>query len=179
MTCIVGIAHKGRVWVGGDSAGTGGWDQTIRADEKVFENGPMVFGFTTSFRMGQLLRYGLTVPRHHPDVDVMKYMCTSFIDAVRDTLKSGGWAANKDGAEKGGEFLVGYRGRLFHIGSDYQVGESVDGYAACGCGESYALGSLYCTTGTPDARITSALEAAAYFSAGVAGPFVTVVGGAA
>ena len=179
MTCVVGITHKSRVWIGGDSAGTAGWDQVIRVDEKVFVNGPMVFGFTTSFRMGQLLRYRLAIPDRYPDVDVMKFMCTSFVDAVRDVLKSGGFARAKDSAESGGTFLVGYQGRLFEIGSDYQVGESVDGYGAVGCGDSYALGSLYGSTGAPESRIEKAIEAASYFSAGVAGPVVCVSGGEA
>jgi hypothetical protein len=51
MTCIVGLVDGGRVWLGGDSAGVSGWDLTVRADRKVFRNGPYVMGFTTSFRM--------------------------------------------------------------------------------------------------------------------------------
>jgi len=38
------------------------------------------------------------------------------------------------GQEAGGTFLVGYRGRLFRVDSDYQVGESVNNYCAVGCG---------------------------------------------
>lgn len=45
MTCVVGIAHDGKVYIGADSAGTGGWQQRIRSDLKVFTNGSMVFGF--------------------------------------------------------------------------------------------------------------------------------------
>ena len=59
MTCIVGLVHEGVVYIGGDSAGVGGMSLTVRADEKVFQNGEFLMGFTTSFRMGQLLRYSL------------------------------------------------------------------------------------------------------------------------
>jgi hypothetical protein len=176
VTCIVGIADGERVWIGADSAGVAGWSVTIRADTKVFTNGPMVFGFTTSFRMGQLLRHALAVPKHF-EGDVDRWLCTDFINAVRGCLKDGGFATTKDGAERGGHFLIGYRGRLYSVDSDFQVGEPVDQYAAAGCGDDLALGSLHSTTGQPDDRIRRALLAAEYFSGGVSGPFHIVEGG--
>lgn len=52
MTCIVGYAVDGNVYMGGDSAGVGeGYSLQIRAEEKVFLKGSMIFGFTTSFRI--------------------------------------------------------------------------------------------------------------------------------
>ena len=56
MTCIAGLVHDETVYLAGDSAGTSGWNLTVRADPKVFANDSYVMGFTTSFRMGQLLR---------------------------------------------------------------------------------------------------------------------------
>lgn len=40
MTCIVGVVEGHTVWMGGDSAGVGGYALTVRADQKVFRNGP-------------------------------------------------------------------------------------------------------------------------------------------
>ena len=107
MTCIVGLVHEGVVYIGGDSAGVGGMSLTVRADEKVFQNGEFLMGFTTSFRMGQLLRYSLKPPRRHPDDDIHQYMVVDFINAVRECLKSGGYASKKNDVESGGTFLVG------------------------------------------------------------------------
>ena len=73
MTCIVGLVHEGVVYIGGDSAGVAGLSLVVRADE-MFRNGDFLMGFTTSFRMGQLLRYKLYPPRRHPDDRVAKYM---------------------------------------------------------------------------------------------------------
>ena len=181
MTCIVGIAQLGRVYIGGDSAGVSGLDLRIRRDEKVFVNGDFVFGCTTSFRMIQLLRYKLDPPLRHPSMDVMAYMSTTFIDAVRQTLKDGGFAGKSNEVESGGTFLVGHAGRLFSIHSDYQVAENADRFDACGCGEAYALGSLFNTNfeQTISERLFTALTCAAHFSAGVVGPFVFAEGGAA
>ena len=68
---------------------------------------------------------------------------------------------------------IGKAGRLFTIQSDYQVAEVADNYTAVGCGQDYALGSLYATLESiPTKRIKLALETAAYFSAAVRPPFV-------
>lgn len=175
MTCIVGLVEGDTVWIGGDSAGVAGYDLTVRADQKVFRNGDMIFGFTSSFRMGQLLRYALKVPDHDPRIDVDKWMVTTFIDAVRSCLKEHGWASRSNEHEEGGHFLVGYRGRLFGIEGDYQVGLSVDGFDATGCGEQIARGALFVNGHLPAReRVEQALQAAEHFSAGVRGPFHVV-----
>lgn len=172
MTCIAALAHKGKVYMGGDSAGVGGLALTVRADEKVFRCGKFLMGFTTSFRMGQLLRYSLTVPEQESGQDTYAYMVTTFIDAVRNCLKKGGYAKTDNDEESGGTFLVGYKGRLFKVESDYQVGETVDGFDAAGCGASIACGAIYATKGQePNRRIKTALEAAERLSAGVRRPF--------
>lgn len=175
MTCIVGVVDGDKVLIGGDSVGSDGWNLTDRADAKVFKVGPFVMGFTTSYRMGQLLRYAFNPPNRHGEQDVMAFMVTDFIGAVRQCLKDGGYAKKESEVEKGGTFLVGYSGRLFKVEDDYQVGESANGYAACGCGQSFALGALYATDGTPATdRIMTALGAAEKNSSGVRGPFLVV-----
>lgn len=172
MTCIVGLVKDGTVWLGGDSAGVGGWDLTIRADAKVFTNGPFLMGFTTSFRMGQILRYALDVPDQSHKQDDFAFMVTTFVDAVRGALKRGGYAKKENEHESGGQFLVGYKGVLYEIGGDYQVALPTHGFAAVGCGDQVAHGSLYSTMGQPPRdRVVRALEAAEQFSAGVRAPF--------
>ena len=172
MTCIVGLIHDGDVFLGGDSAGVAGLSLTIRADEKVFTNGDFVMGFTSSFRMGQLLRYSLKPPVYHPDVDIINYMVTDFVNAVRECLKTGGYAQKDKEEEKAGTFLVGFKGKLFKIASDYQVGIPSLPFDACGCGEEIALGAMFANaTLSPEERIQQALEAAETFSAGVRRPF--------
>ena len=181
MTCIVGIVHADGVTLGGDSAGVAGLDLSVRRDAKVFAiaDGQMVLGFTSSFRMGDLLRYRLTLPRMHQGDSVDAYMRTSFIDAVRDCLKQGGHTRIDNGQEAGGTFLVGYAGRLFRVEADMQVGEAAADYDACGCGQSFALGALHALAGghkiqggfQAEPMLRAALGAAEQFSAGVRGPF--------
>lgn len=173
MTCIVGLVDNGRVWIGGDSAGVNGYlSMAVRTDRKVFRNGDFVMGFTSSFRMGQILAYSFNPPKPRRGVDIMAYMVTDFVDAARAALKSGGFVKTKEGAEEGGTFLVGFECRLFAVQGDFQVAESTHGYDACGCAADIALGSLYSTQqrGSPEERLQEALAAAEAFSAGVRGP---------
>ncbi len=176
MTCIVALkTNDGRVLMGADSAGVAGLSMWNRVDPKIYRVGSMLIGFTSSFRMGQLLGYSLSVPEHHSDVPVERFMATTFIDAVRGCLKSGGYARKDNETESGGTFLVAYRGRVFEIDSDYQVGERAEPYNSVGCGIDLALGSLCTSDGLiedPRTRIIKALEVAAQYSAGVRAPFI-------
>jgi hypothetical protein len=145
----------------------------VRSDPKLYEVGPFLFGFTSSYRMGQLLGYKFHPPVHASDCPIEKFMATSFIDAVRTTFKDGGYAITLNGQESGGSFLVGYRGRLFRVCDDFQVGEAALGYDAVGCGAEVALGALYAARArSPIDRLKIALSAAESMSAGVRAPFI-------
>lgn len=177
MTAIVGLVSDGCIYIGGDSAGVdSGLSLAVRADTKVFRNGKYLFGFTTSFRMGQLIRHALTPPKPpRSPAQLDRFMSTTFIDAIRECLRAGGWVRRDNEREEGGTFLVGVRGRLYSVEEDFQVGQSADGYAAVGSGAAVALGALYATAETampPKRRVKIALRAAERFNAGVRGPFV-------
>jgi ATP-dependent protease HslVU (ClpYQ) peptidase subunit len=176
MTCIVGLVENGVVYIGGDSSAVSGWHLLLRKDRKVFRVGDVLLGFTSSFRLGQLLRDTFRPPVVQEDEDIERYMTTTFINAVRECLKEGGFAQKKNEQESAGTFLVGFRGRLFRIADDYQVGETLHNYDAVGSGESVALGSLYTTAHfptplPPSTRIELALAAAEQHNIGVRGPF--------
>ncbi len=182
MTCIAGIVNNGVVYIGGDSAGIAGDSLRHRKDEKVFllknnlDN--MVFGFTTSFRMGQLLRYGFRIPNQPIDMDDMEYMCTLFIDAIRNRFKNGGWLEKRNEMECGGTFLMGYRGKLYYIGSDFQVGETSNSFDSVGSGREIAIGALHILSTidnfSAEEKIMKSLETAEQYNSAVSGPFKIV-----
>lgn len=176
MTCIVGYKDSdGTIFIGGDSAGTDSWyNQTIRRDPKVFRVGEFLIGFTDSFRMGQILMYNLKPPPIKTK-NIYKYMVTEFVEEVRRCFKEGGFGRNKDGEDRGGDFIVAVRGRLFRVESDFQVGESCDNYIAAGSGENFAMGVLFALDKqklTPREKIKAALQAASHFNAAVSPPYV-------
>jgi hypothetical protein len=175
VTAVVGLVHDGDVYMGADSAGSSTSYIALRSDPKVFITGSYLIGYTTSFRMGQLLKYSFEAPKP-PDTsdDLMRFMATEFIDAIRSCFKSGGWSEIEKNRETGGSFLVGVSGRLFEVEGDYQLSEETQGYAACGSGALVALGSMHTTAYTsfgPYKRIELALKAAEYFTPGVRGPY--------
>lgn len=169
MTCIIGIETEKGILMGCDSAAASGWDVHATRLKKVFRRGEFLIGYTASFRMGQLLQYKLNVGPQGSEQDDLEYLATTFIDAVRECLKNGGFAKVENERQEGGQFLVGYRGRLYEVDSDFQVNSSQDGYMAIGCGAPYALGNLYSNKG----NMLTALEAAEHFSNGVRRPFYT------
>jgi ATP-dependent protease HslVU (ClpYQ) peptidase subunit len=179
MTCVAGLVKGSRVYIAGDSAGSNDSHQlTLRRDKKVFRRDDlgMIFGCCGSFRMFQLLHHAFAPPLPaSEEEDLEHYMATDFIDAVRSCFAEGGFAKKKQEREKGGFFLVGLRGRLFQVEGDYQVGESLDGYAAIGSGGNIALGALFVTRHldlSPEQRLRDALEAAQHHITSVRAPFV-------
>jgi ATP-dependent protease HslVU (ClpYQ) peptidase subunit len=174
MTCIAALVHNGTVHMGGDSAGVGGYDLTLRADPKVFVHGVHVIGFTTSFRMGQIIQYHAEIPDPAKGCnDLMEHMVTKFIPAVRTALKKHAYTKVDNNREEGGTFLVGVYSHLFMVGSDFQVGESLAGIDAVGCGADYALGAMAAAPQRkPIKRLELALGIAEKFSAGVRRPFI-------
>ena len=173
MTCIVAAKGKdGSIVMGSDSAGSDGWALVVLKDQKIYRVGKMLIGFTSSYRMGQLLGHSLSLPEHHTDVPVERYMATSFVDAVRRCLKEGGFAKTENSVESGGTFLAAYKGRIFQVQDNFAVIENGRPYDSCGSGYMLALGSLYATSGMKDTqqRVDIALKSAEEFCASVRGP---------
>jgi ATP-dependent protease HslVU (ClpYQ) peptidase subunit len=181
MTCIVGLKYKGKVYIGADSlASNDQLQRTVRVDDKVFIKGDMLFGFTVSYRMGQILRYSFDLPERNEGIGDMDYLVGHFIPALIQCYTDQGFIKKDETGESvGGQFLLGYRGGLYDIQDDFQVAVPFLDYAACGCGGELALGSMFTTqklnkTLSPEKRIVTALEAATEHSAGVAPPFVVL-----
>lgn len=181
MTCIVGLNAKGKIWIGGDSAGidTDNLLRVVRKDPKVFKlDNRFIVGYSGSFRFGQILRYKFTPPEKPEEMDDYAYLVTDFMDALRTATKDGGFTKVDDSVESLEEAsaILGFNGRLYTIEEDLQVGEMALPYCSLGCGSDFAFGSLH--TGfqlskrmAPRKRIQMALEAASHFSAGVCPPF--------
>lgn len=174
MTCIVGLVEKGSVYIGGDSCGLADTDYLIRKDKKVFKNGPMIMGFTDSFRMGQILQYSFKVPKHPKGLSDFGYLCTDFATAVIEVFTEHGYIKNSGNRAEGGTYILGYKGNLYTMYNDFQIELLYDNFTAVGCGESYAKGAMSVLKDakmSPQKKIEKALETAEYFSAGVRAPY--------
>ena len=144
----------------------------MRKNPKVFWNGKFLIGHTSSFRMGQLLRFNLKVPRQKKGQDDYEYMCVTFVNAMRKAFKDGGYMTIDKNVEWGGTFLVVYKKVIYEVCESLQVQMTSEDFDSCGCGVFYAKGSLYSTKGRKAFyRVVEALNSAVHFSGGVRPPF--------
>lgn len=173
MTCIVALKSNNRIYMGGDCAACGDTSIDHRLDPKVFINKDMLFGFTSSFRMGQILRYKLKIPKNNKNDD-FEYMCTDFIDSVIHSFEDFGYGKIESNQKFGGMFVIGYNKNIYTVYSDYQVAKQSSEYVSIGIGAPLANGSLYTTSFydfDPIERIKLALSAAEYHNSNVTSPF--------
>jgi hypothetical protein len=177
MTCIVGLAVDGDVYMGGDSATVSGWDMRLVKDPKVFRIGDFIMGITGHSKFRHILKYYFVIPEHTSGITSEIYMALHFTDALREATKVAGYAKKENEQESvDSDVLIGYRGELFELqGSHFQLVQVSTNYQSVGCGSSIALGSLYSTERlpimTPKERVLCALQASAEFNMGVRGPF--------
>jgi hypothetical protein len=174
MTCIVGIAARGSVYLGGDTAvsdtDSGGlW----RGGSKLFRVGPLLVGTAGGSRAARILRFSVKLPPVPRGLDPFEYLAGRFADAVHAAYESSGATDKVEGRDcMDGCALIGYSGRLFHLGADFGVTECVEGEAAIGSGCYPAFGALYATRAQgPSERLRIALEASAEYIDTVRGPF--------
>lgn len=178
MTCIVAYKEGGEVHIGGDSAATdSNYCSDVRTDRKVFstEDGRFLIGFTSSFRMGQILQYKLTVPEHKAGVSDHGFMCTTFVDAVRQLFTDNGVNKTENGVEECGTFIVIYNSQIFIIEEDFQVCQNSESYAAVGSGSTLALGAFHAMKNEnmrAEEKVVRALKAATHHNCTVRQPYV-------
>jgi ATP-dependent protease HslVU (ClpYQ) peptidase subunit len=167
-------AH-GRGYIACDSLGSDGYTGQQYANPKVFAKGGMLIGYTSSYRMGQLLQYGLTLPEHKPGQNLDEYMHVDFVESVRSLLRDNGYLKIDYNVESGGTFMVITSGRLYVMTRDLALMEGADTFNAVGSGEHYARAVLQTLSNEVliDISPREALETAI----SVASKYVVSVGG--
>ena len=174
MTCIATWIEDGNVYMAADSASSYKSSIKPRKDPKMFLRDNMLFGFTTSYRMGQILMHKLVIPKQHSAQTAFHFMCTDFIDEVKTTLKNNDWIEYDGSKVRVAPFIVGYKGAVYHIYGDMQVEIPKFNFDAIGCAEELALAALYATRNkiwSPELRLMTALETAEMFCTDVRRPF--------
>jgi hypothetical protein len=165
MTCIAGIEHGGRVWLGGDSA-VSSEDGVIVSQRtpKVWRTGPLVVGCCGNSSWEGIWRR-ISFPR----------AVTRDVDAwVANELHAAVTGMIGDDTIEDSAALVGIGARLYYVEPDGNAWRAAGGYCAAGTGDAVALGSLHTTARRkllPRYRLTLALQAAATHCTTVAPPF--------
>lgn len=174
MTCIVGMIDKsGKGHMASDSLGSNGHNKGTYKNKKIFKKGEMLIGYTSSYRMGQLLEHSLTLPGRKVDQTIENYIYVDFVEAVRKLMKEHGYLKIDSNKESIGQFPILTEGRIFLMQDDLSLLEAEDNFDACGSGEDFATATvdilLKHSKLTPKQILTEAVQTASKYIATVGG----------
>jgi len=170
MTCIAAVVKDGHVWMAGDLLGSNGFTKKVYPDTKVFVNGDFILGFTSSFRMGQILQYNWQQPPRLEGMADREYIQTDVIESFRSCLNDFGFGEMLNGEHQGGNFLIGYKGCLYEMQNNFSILKN-ENLCAIGSGQYHAEAVLKVLTEQEDYNPAQVLERAIQ----VASQFVTSV----
>jgi len=167
VTILVGLTHKGKVFMGADRSMSDANFISALAKPKIRKVGPYLIGFSGSLGTGQLTTFAV-----YPEINTTNlesWMRIQFCGALQKAADEFKIDISND--ENGADLLVGVAGRLFEISTiDWSVGEYHT--IATGSGFPYAMGSLHTSrfTDDPTWRIKEAVSAAIKYSPSCVGP---------
>lgn len=182
MTVVVGVSNGSSVFVGGDSFATDSESgQKVELSvPKVFQKDEFFVGYAGSLRFGKAIQYSVDFPKV-PSWAVGRDKLDEFVNRV--VIPSIRKQLNEAETDERNErpvfnLLIGVRGHLFEVDSDWAAYQCDSDFVAIGSGGSVAAGSLYSTRNLdvhPADRVHLALEAASKFNAFCGGKF-TILG---
>ena len=175
MTCIVAYKENDTIYMAGDSASTSRGITYATGLSKVFcLKKEFLIGYCGSFRMGQILEYSFKPPKRKEGMSDLQYLVKKFIPALIKSFDEERHLVVENNEAKGGYFLLGYRGSIYSVQSDFQVNTHLGDYAAEGSGEDHAMGALYALQYSEleaVEKLTVALDAASAYVDSVCGPY--------
>lgn len=141
MTCIVALVSDGKVYMAGDKMASNGFTGQEYDKSKVFINNGFIFGYTSSFRMGQLLEYQWKPPARSEGVSDDEYLYKDVVGSFIRLFQDNHFG-HKCGTEaETGEFLFGWKGRLFRHQECHSLLE-YKSFASVGSGSYHASAAL-------------------------------------
>lgn len=180
MTCLVGVVKDGHITMGCDGVVIdGNGNVTVSRDSKIIRKGDLLIGTAGSWRLSNLVHHVFVPPARKPRTPDMKYLAGPFVDALHRCLRDHAPRVEAT-AERDGmlelNLMVGFRGALYAIESEFDVTRSTDDFDALGSGCQVARGALYATPKlAPKTRVLKALAAADRYKESVGKPFKVFV----
>jgi ATP-dependent protease HslVU (ClpYQ) peptidase subunit len=169
----------------GDSGGfeTESGSVTLSRTVKVWKLGQIVFGSAGSYRAIQIIQHwlpnkGIAEKFDASDSSVDSFMVTSLLPTMKSLLEEHGFGETEnEHTSMDAVFLIGAKGQLFELQSDYSMITVAGPYHAVGSGRDIATGALDIlnkSKKSPENILKEALITAEKYNAFVRRPFVFV-----
>lgn len=176
MTCIIGLVHEGKVYIGGDRAAVDGWKKNTSAHSKVFRVGEFIIGTCGSHRMAQIIEYEFKPTVQAEGEADLHYLVVTVASELRTLLSSRGIIGKNDDNEDEfeGGCLVGYKGNLYRLSSNFQIAHFERHFDGIGSGSPFALGAMQVMETNnydPATKVRIALETSGILCCDVAPPY--------
>lgn len=173
MTVIAGVAHQGRVYLAADSCWSSTYMVATQSRPKVRRvREDVVIGTTGVVRFSDVVLTKLDMSGCPAAEDIDYWIA----DTARRLCADNGVSLNRDGQNYDvGEIVVGHRGQLSRIDSNFGVLRTRAAYIAAGSGAETANGAMWTATRAPNWSprevLRAAVRAAAAHCPSVRGPF--------
>jgi len=164
VTVICAIKTKDAVYLASDSLASCQSSKSEVSTPKVFAGDIYALAFCGSYRFGQVLAT-FVPPTRAPGTPPEDFMCSEWVDALRDHLRNKGMLRRFEEVESlpDGSALVAYEGGLYVFQEDLAVFQVTTPYIAAGSGGDFAMGALHALQGkvkAPQALLKAAIKAA-------------------
>ena len=180
MTCIVGLETENGVIIAVDSGRVNASGRATTCDiNKIFKKGEIVFAYSGSFKIGQLIEDYLKLPKRSKSISDIEYLRKYVLAEITAILYANDVVIR---SEEGtpvipSKFMLGYRKKLYCIDFDLHLTSSSFGMEAIGMGEDTALGALTIldkVKSDPKNRVMLAIRAAQKFYPSICEPFTYI-----
>lgn len=156
MTCIIAFTNGEQSFIAGDKLGSNGFTKSIQTEPKVFEKkfikiaddglnrteSVLAMGYTSSFRMGQLLTYNLNLPDQKANQTFAQYLVLEVIPLIRKLFKEEWGARDTTQDIGGGQFIILHDHVIYEVQGDFSVLQPKTQITSVGSGTYHAIASM-------------------------------------
>lgn len=141
MTIVIAYKHEDKVYMCSDMKASSDNYQHIETYPKIFsvncKYGRIYIGYTTSFRMAQIIQNEL--PQYKEPFDIY-----NVVEFIREKLAEKGFSTIDNNEHIGGQFIIVYCGEMWLVEHNFQYLQPSRNYIAIGAGAEYAYGAIQC-----------------------------------
>ena len=140
MTCIVGLECSDGAVIAGDFCGSDGFTYQTVVPSKVFKHSKMMFGYTSTFRFGQIIEHIMDDNSLYPPTEkeeTYRWLVKTFVPKIQKVLKDEDYNIG-DGCNA----VLVVNGQVWELQNDFSVLRNDVGLCVVGSGLYHAQSSI-------------------------------------